>query len=284
MANTGISNLTLAQIASQDLQDYLSASAVVFPTIWNLTDRVKQGAGSVGIPRVTGGNAGDWVSDGSEVADGGMAIAADVLSLNQFKQYSGYIYDKERAQSTANLDDYFYEIAPSKLGDLIEKHIISELEKASAANPDNIFQLTGAGNILPTVADIFTMAQKMDEQNLPKMDRFAGMTTAGYYALIQQDAIINGSKSLSADALVNGAFAKVAGITLLYSTNFTADKMIGWHKTAVAFAFGKDGQVQDEKERQASKFRDFLCMKAFYGSKVLDSGKRCVLGNATGAA
>lgn len=284
MANTGVTTLSLAQVLSDELQMYLSASAILFPTVWNLSDKVQAGATTVAIPRVTGGNAGDWVDNGSDVADAGMAIATDIMALDQFKQYSSYIYDTERAKSSADLNDYFYEIAPSKLGDLIELYIYSELKKASASNPDNIFQLTGTGNLVPAVADIFTIAQLLDKANAPKMDRFAAMGVAAYYALIQTDAIINGSKSLSAEALVNGAFSKVAGVTLIYSTNITVGEVVGYQKTAVAFAFGNDGQVMAPPvERQESKFRDFLTLKAQYGCKVLDSGKRCVLGNATGA-
>lgn len=285
MANTGISNLSLAQILTNDLQEYLAAQSVIFPTIWDLSDRVAPGAVSVGVPRVTGGSAGNWVSDGSDVADAGMAVAVDTLLLNQFKQYSNYIYDSERQITAADLNDYFYTIAPTKIGDLIEQAIYAQLKLASSTTPDNIRQLTGASNLVPTVADVFTGALVLDELNVPKADRFAVMPPAGYHALIKDDAVINGSKSLSNEALVNGAFSKVAGIELRYTTNATAAEMIVYHKEAVAFAFANGGELMAPPvERQESKMRDFLTVKAVYGSKVLDAGKRTVLFNATGAA
>jgi hypothetical protein len=284
MANiTGVDNISLNQIMLQDLQEYLSANAIFLPTVWDLSDKVEAGAVSFDVPRISGGSTGDWPTAGAKATTGGVAIAVDQCLLDQFKQYSTYIEDADRAKTAANLDDYFYSVAPSKLGDLIEQFIYAELKKASASTPDNIFQLTGAGNLVPTVADLFTIAEKMDDLNIPKTDRYVAMGNAAYYALVQEDAIINGSKSLSNEALVNGAFSRVAGLTLLHGTNVTAGEVLGYHKEALAFAFANGNQVQAVESRNEDEFRDFRALKAIYGSKILDSGKRCVLGNSTGA-
>jgi len=280
---TGVTNISLSQIMLADVQDYLAAQAILLPSIWDLSSKVEPGAVSFDVPRITGGSAGDWPTAGDKATTGGVAIAVDQCLLDQFKQYSTYIYDADRAKTAANLDDYFFEIAPSKLGDLIEVFIYAELKKASAAAPDNIFQLTGASNLVPTVADIFTIAEMLDDLNVPKPDRKCAMGTAAYYALIQSDLIINGSKSLSNEALINGAFSRVAGMDLLYSTNVTVAEVIGYHKEALAFGFANGNSIQAVQSRNEDEFRDFRALKAIYGSKVLDAGKRCVLGNATGA-
>ena len=281
---TGVTNISLNQLMLADVQEYLAANAIILPTIWDKSSEVEPGAVSFDIPRITGGSAGDWPVSGASATTGGVAIAVDKCLLNQFKQYSTYIYDADRAKTSADLDDYFYQIAPSKLGDLIEAFLYAELKKASAATPDNIFQLTGASNLVPTVADIFTIAQMMDTLNIPKNDRYATMGVAAYYALIQTDAVINGSKSLSNEALINGTFSKVAGIMLTYGTNIDAGEVLGYHKEALTFAFANGNQVQAVKGRNEDEFRDFLALKAIYGSKVLDEGKRCILGNSAAEA
>ena len=266
-----------------ELQEYLSANAILLPTIWDFSDKVEAGAVSFDVPRVTGGDTAAWPTAGAKATTGGVTIDVDKCLINQYRQYSTYITDEDRSKTSADLDGYFFDIAPSKLGDEIEQFIYTEIKKASAATPDNIQQLSGASNLVPTVGDIFKLAELMDTANLPKSDRFAVMGPAAYYALIQNDAIINGSKSLSNEALVNGAFSKVAGITLLYSTNITAGEMVGYHRQALAFAFGNGNAVQAVQARNEDEFRDFRALKGLYGSKILDAGKRTFLFNATGA-
>jgi len=99
-------------------------------------------------------------------------------------------------------------------------------------------------------------------------------------ALMQYDAVQDASKSGGNSALVNGQFAMLAGFKLLMTNNAGANEMLCYHKSSLAFGMKKS--VTFEKERQASKERDFLSLKASYGRKVLDEGKRVVLFNATG--
>ena len=284
MAVTGVSTISMHQLMLTELQEYLGAETIFMNTIWDLSSTVEPGAVDFSIPRITGGSVASWPTGGAAATEGGVTVAVDKCDLDQYKQYSIYIEDAERAKTSMDLDDLFYEVAPSKIGDLIETFIYSELKKASATTPDNIFQLTGASNLVPLVADLFTIAQMMDTLNIPKADRFVAMGPAAYYSLIQNDAIINGSKSLSNEALINGAFSKVAGLTLLYGTNVTAGEVLAYQRKSLAFAFANGNAISTAESRLENEFRDFRAMKAIYGAKILDSGKRVILGNATGAA
>ncbi|MCK5882350.1 MAG: hypothetical protein KAG61_01570, partial [Bacteriovoracaceae bacterium] len=211
MAVTGVATISMHQLMLTELQDYLKAETIFMNTVWDLSANVEAGAVDFSIPRITGGSVAAWPTAGGAATEGGVTVAVDKCNLDQYKQYSIYIEDAERAKTSMDLDDLFYEIAPSKIGDLIETFIYTELKKASSATPDNIFQLTGASNLVPLVADIFTIAQMMDDLKMPKADRFVAMGNAAYYSLIQNDAVINGSKSLTNEALINGAFSKIAG-------------------------------------------------------------------------
>ena len=260
---------------------FLKNEAVLWGLVTNYSDRVVAGDVTVDIPKLSGGTAGDIPEDGSEVASAGMGIGVDSLALNQWKQFSEYIYDKARMSTRANLDAYFAEVAPSHLGDLVEAAVYAQVKSASAAAPDHIQQLSGTGNVIPTIGDLFTAAELLDDAKVPKTERYAVMSNACKYALMQDSNVLDASKSMSNEALVKGQFSEIAGIRLVATNNADADEMVVFHRSHCAFACGK--AISFEKERHASKFRDFLSLSTNYGAKVLDSGKRGVLFNATGA-
>ena len=111
-------------------------------------------------------------------------------------------------------------------------------------------------------------------------NRYLIVDAVGYEALMNIADIRDASKSGSTSALVKGQFAEISGFKLLWSNNADAGEMLCWHSTAMAFGMKK--AVTFEKERQASKERDYVSLKTSYGKKILDSGKRVVLFNATG--
>jgi len=279
--STAVASISLQDIFYDRVQSYLSNEAVLFKLVEDYSSRVVQGDVSVDIPKLSGGTAGDIPENGTEVASAGMGIAVDNLALDQWKQFSEYIYDIARGETRANLDGYFAEVAPSHLGDLVEAAVYAKIKAASAAAPDHIQQLTGTGNILPTLADIFKGAELLDDAKLPKTDRYCVVGNAFKYQLMQDSSIIDASKSMTNSALVKGEFSEIAGIKLIASNNVTAVEMAIFHRSHVGFAWGKN--VSFEKERQASKFRDFLSLSTNYGAATLDSGKRGILFNATGA-
>jgi len=279
--SAAIADISLNDIFYDRVQMYLKNDAVLWGLVQNYTDRVIQGDVTVDIPKLSGGTAGNVPEDGSEVASAGMGIGVDALALDQWKQFSEYIYDLARGKTRANLDGYFAEVAPSHLGDLVEAAVYAQLKSVSAAAPDHIQQLSGAGNILPTIGDIFTIAELLDDAKVPKTDRYVAVGNAFKYALMQDDNILDASKSMSNSALVKGEFSEIAGMKLVASNNVTAIEMVGFHRSHVAFAWGKS--ISFEKERHASKFRDFLSLSTNYGAAVLDGGQRGVLFNATGA-
>lgn len=63
---------------------------------------------------------------------------------------------------------------------------------------------------------LFAAAQKMDENNLPDMDRYCVLAPAEYYKLVQTTDVINRDWG-GAGAYADGTVLKVAGITILKS-------------------------------------------------------------------
>lgn len=277
-----VAPVSLDEILFNDVQQVLSQNSVLLPTITDYTNKGKAGSSNqFEIPRLSGMTVTDRLESGAEHAGNTLGIQVDVVPFDQNKIVPEYIYDLARERTELDLDDAFMELAPVRMSDNIEQAIWSELVNASAAAPDHIRQLTGAGNLVATIADLFLAARLLNEANVPFADRYAVMGAELHEALMQYDAVQDASKSGGNSALVNGQFAMLAGFKLLMTNNAGANEMLCYHSTSLAFALKKS--VTFEKERQASKERDFLSLKASYGRKVLDAGKRVVLFNSTGA-
>lgn len=281
MNEAGVDVVSEEEILFDDVQTVLKNTSVMLPAVTDYTSKIKPKAKSFDIPRLSGGAATDLLDNGNEYNDGDMAIAVDTCLLNIDKIVPQYIYDKARDNTELDLNASFLELAPATLADLIETAIYSELKLASATAPDHIIQLSGAGNTVPLLEDFFTAAQILDESKVPPEDRFLVMTPAMYYNVMQIAEIIDASKNGDKSSMVKGQFAEIAGFKLLKTNNATADEMLCWHKSALAFGMKKE--VTFEVERHASKSRDFLGLRAAYGRKILDEGKRVVLFNSTGA-
>lgn len=280
MDTAGVSAVSEQEILFNDVQDVLKNTSVLLPNITDYTAKVNPGAKGFDVPRLSGGSATDRLENGTEHADGDMAIVVDAVTFDQNKIVPQYIYDLARDRTELNLDASFLELAPTSLADLIEQAIYAELKKASAAAPDHIIQMSGASNLVPTLADFFSAASLLDVAKVPMNDRFIVMDPIMYASVMQIAEIVDASKNGTQSSVINGQFAEIAGFKLLKSNNATTSEILCWHKAALAF--GMKRAVEFEKERQASKERDFLGLKSSYGSKILDEGKRVVLLNATG--
>ncbi|MDH3324130.1 MAG: phage capsid protein [Candidatus Peregrinibacteria bacterium] len=277
----GVAPVSNNQILFNDLQEVLKNSSVLKPLITDYTSKIEVGDISFDIPRLSGGSATNRKDDGTAHADGDMTIAIDKVLLNQHKIVPQYIYDLARQSTKTDLDMAFLELAPSSLADLIEQAIYAQIKLASAAAPDHIIQFSGAGNLVPTIADFYSAAQVLDEAKVPVSDRYCAMTPLMYNSVIQLAEIQAASNYMSNEAVVKGQFSEIAGFKLVKTNNATAGEIVFWHKTAVGFGMAKS--VEFEKQREAKYERDFLSLKTSYGMKVLDLGKRSVLFNATGA-
>jgi hypothetical protein len=276
----GVAAVSEQEILFNEVQEVLKNNAVFLPNIMDYTMKVGPKAKGFDIPRLSGGAAVDRKEDGTEHSDGDMAIAVDTCTFDQNKIVPQYIYDLARMRTELDLDEAFLELAPTSLADLIEQAIYAQLKLASTSAPDHLLQLSGAGNIVPTLADFFTAAQVLDEAKVPVTDRYISMDPLMYHSVMQISEVLDASKSGTQSSIIQGQFSEIAGFKLLKTNNNTANEMLCWHKSALAF--GLKREVAFEKERQASKERDFLALKASYGSKVLDGGVRCVLFNSTG--
>lgn len=277
---TGVSTIALAAIATQDVQDQLSDEAVLIHTVLDLSREAGPGKKSVAIPRISGLTEQAVTDDGSESADGGMTFAVDTLPLTSKREVTAYIYDTA-IDSAVDLRSTFFRNAPGVFAEAVERNIYLELDGASATSPDHILQMSGAGNTVPTLADLRLANQLLDVQKVPQSDRYLAVTPAIKQAVLSFAEVQDTSKFGNSNSIQKGVIAEIAGFKVVMSNQVTANTMVAYHKSALAFAWQKS--MTAVSERQESKSREFLAIRGNYGQKVLALGKKCILFNATGS-
>lgn len=277
---SGVANIALADIASKDLQLQLADEAVLLPIVMDLSSQATAGKKSIGIPRVSGLTTAAMLEDGTEQDAGGMTISPDTLLLNNFRVCPEYIYDGSM-QSAVDIEAAFFQNAPSVFIEYVESVIYAELDGASASSPDHILQMSGASNIVPTIADIRLAAKLLDIQKAPQSDRYLVVTPNIKQAILSLSEVSDASKFGNSSAIQNGVIAEVCGFKVKVSNQVTADTCVAFHKSSLAFAAQKS--LTPVKERQESKNRTYIALKMFFGVKVLRAGKMSVLFNATGS-
>lgn len=277
---SGVADVSLAAIASQDVQKQLADEAVLVNSVMNLSDRVGPGMKSIAIPRVSGMAATAIPDDGSDSTSSGMTLAVDTLALTSKREVSDFIYDTA-LDSAVDLKDAFFASAPGVFVEDMEAKIYAELDGASASNPDHVLQMSGTSNLVPTIADIRLAAKLLDQQKLPQSDRYLVVTPAIKHAILAFSEVSPASAFGNADAIQNGYIGQLYGFKVLVSNQATANTMIAYHKSALAFAMQKD--ITPVMSRNEEKARELVGIRGHYGQKVLAAGKRCVLFNATGS-
>lgn len=277
---SGVADVSLAAIASQDVQNQLADQAVLVNSVLNLSDRVQPGMKSIAIPKVSGMAATAIPDDGSDATSSGMTLGVDTLSLTSKREVSDYIYDSS-LDSSVDLKDAFFANAPGVMVEDIESKIYAELDGASASNPDHILQMSGASNLVPTIADIRLAAKLLDQQKLPQNDRYLIVTPAIKHAILAFSEVSSASAFGNSDGIQKGQIGELYGFKILMSNQVTANTMIAYSKQALAFAFQKNITVVNSRNEE--KAREFVGLRAHYGQKVLGGGKYCILFNATGS-
>lgn len=276
----GVADVSLAAIASQDVQNQLADQAVLVNTVLNLSERVGPGMKSIAIPRVSGMAATAIPDSGSDSTASGMTLAVDTLPLTSKREVAEFIYDSS-LDSSVDLKESFFANAPGIMVEDIESKIYAELDGASASNPDHILQMSGASNLVPTIADIRLAAKLLDEQKVPQGDRYLVVTPNIKHAILAFSEVSDASKFGNAQAIQNGYIGELYGFKVIMSNQVTAATMVAYHRTALAFAFQK--QLTAVNTRNEEKAREFVAIRGHYGQKVLAAGKRCILFNATGS-
>ena len=76
-----------------------------------------------------------------------------------------------------------------------------------------------AADVTTLVGKIYTAAQKLDEKNVPRNDRFVFVTPAAYYGIVQNDKIVNRDFGGTNGIYSDGTVINVAGMQVVMTNN-----------------------------------------------------------------
>jgi hypothetical protein len=277
---TGVADVSLAAILSSEVQAQKADNAVLVGTIMDLSGRAGPGMKSIAIPKVSGMTSNAIPDDGSDSTSSGMTLGVDTLALTSKREVADYIYDTA-LDSAVDAKAAFFQSAPGVFVENMEATIYAELDGASASAPDHILQMSGAGNVVPTFADIRLAAKLLDIQKYPQSDRYLAVNPTIKHAIQAFTELTSAATWGNSDALQKGVVGEIYGFKIVMSNQVTSATCIAYHRSALAFAFQKD--VTPVQSRNEEKAREFVALRGHYGQKVLNAGKGCILFNATGS-
>ncbi len=162
---------------------------------------------------------------GNEITGGSVTHNERTISIENLLIAPVFIAKIDEAMSHYDVRSIYTKEMGRALANQMDKHVYQNLilnSRASAAAP----QAAGAAltdadfntNAASAAATIFSAAQALDEADVPAEDRYAAVSPAAYYNLIQGTTVINrdwgGSGSYS-----DGKVLKVAGINIIPTNN-----------------------------------------------------------------
>lgn len=278
--------MTEVTATAQDLvagivQEVLKQQSILLPTVTDYSAYAVNGAKSVSIPRRTQFAAADK-SENTDLTAQVLTFAADQILLSKHKAVYAKVEKIAGAQANVQVASEVITEMAAELALQIDKDIITELKLASAAAPDHKLDYANTPTDTLQAVDILEARRLLNVQNVPMMDRYLIISPDQEKAMLQIANFIEVDKyGADAVALKNGELGKIYGFTVLVHNALAAIDSLIYHKSAVGFA--RQLQPEFATQFQLASVSDEYLLHHLYGCKVLDSGKRQVYFNGTGA-
>ena len=259
-----IAHLSVDELLSAEVEAVLRKESIFTPTI-----RFRNAqAGRQSYDYVLGDDISvvNVLEDGSEPESTGLVPTLVNIAIDKHKQAAKFITDRARIQSDVNLEAEFMKNAPAKLAEEIEAdNVAAALAAVPVANELNI---AGASFVLE---DVITQDRRMNEAKLSKAGRYFMVSPQAYEDVLKIDGILDASKRGNNEAIENGFISKTMGFTFLLSNDLTGREAMIYHESA--FVYVQQLAATFERERQASKSRDYYSVKALYGQDAIHADR-----------
>lgn len=283
--SSGHTSATEATLISSIVQDQLLREAKLLPTVSDYSAMAKKGVKTIDLPRFGGqfsGPAAQNVDGATTVDFQAVAFAADSLNLNKHVNLPYRIPDRVSKQSGINLEAELAKSAGREMANYVDDQIIVELKLASASAPDHRIQLSGGTNDEITLADISEARRLLNVQNVPMPDRYLLVSPDQEKVMLNISNFIKANEYGAREGLLNGEIGRVYGMTVIVHNGLAATEAIAYHKSCCAVAMQQEVEFETQRAPVNLKATDYS-FSMLWGAKVLDSGKRQVLLNATGS-
>jgi hypothetical protein len=212
---------------------------------------------------IVGLNSAAYHTPGTMLVGTAVKHAEAVIKIDDKLVSNVFVADIDEAKNHFDVRSPYSAEMGNALAYTFDKNIAAMIAKAARTSTNFNTDLPGGTRIKIVAATkaaitgsqlaaaLFSAAQRMDENNLPEMDRYCVLAPAEYYKLVQTTDVINRDWG-GAGAYADGTVLKVAGITILksnqlpttnrssatgeqndYSADYTASVALAFNKQAV---------------------------------------------------
>ena len=269
-------------VTKQDLltgivQDELTRSAILAPTLRDLSSMVGPGMKSVSL-HDTGAFTAEAKTENTSLNKQILTFVNDTLNLDQHEAVLASIEDISQIQSMADVEGEVVSRSATAIVRAFDDYIYSKLKLASSAAPDHRIAYGNATTIAEV--DILEAKRLLSVSEVPEGDRFLLIPPTQEKAMLQISNFIQADRYGSSEALRNGELGRVFGFTVLVSTVAESDNLcVAYHKDSVAWAWQK--QVSLDSQKDLDNLSTKYAMSAIFGAKELAQGvKQVLIGSA----
>jgi hypothetical protein len=211
-----------------------------------------------------------------------MTFATDTINLNKHKAIYASIERAPEFQANVNAQAEAIQEMANELALQVDKDLIVQLKATSAAAPDHRILFANSPTNTIQQTDILEHRRLLNVQKVAMDNRYLIVPPDQEKALLLiSDFVRADSYAASVPALQNGELGRLYGFTVLMHTELVAAEFLTYHKSHVGYATQIDPQFDTDKDLK--NVADEMLLHMLYGTIVLDSGKRGVWSNATGA-
>ncbi len=225
---------------------------------------------TVKITSISRPTIGTYTKNSTVIAPETLTDAQSSLLINQSKYFAFEVDDIDARQS-ANGGALMAEAAVESaygLADAADQYVASLYTGAASGNQITTTQINDAAK---AVAGLISLAQKLDEANVPSQNRYVIVPPWYHSLLLGSDLFVRVDASGSAEALRNGTVGRAFGLDVIVSNNVinsTGDDWIVQAGSPGAISFAE--QITNvEAYRPESAFSDALKGLHVYGAKVI---------------
>jgi N4-gp56 family major capsid protein len=274
---------TRQSLVASIVQETLKQKSMLLGTISDYTSMLGAGAKELKIPR-RNQFAAATKAENTDLTAQELTFSSDTISLNIHKAIYAKLERIAGVQSNVAVQSEIIQEMANELALSVDKDIVAQLKLASAAAPDHrqLFANSPTNTIQQT--DILEARRLLNVQNVPMDGRYLVLPPDQEKSMLLISDFVRADAYGSSGGLVNGEIGRLYGFTVVMwnvSASLAANEFLAYHKGHVGFAQQLTPEFETQKELKSVS--DEFLLHHIYGTTVLDSGKRGVLFNSTGA-
>lgn len=279
MGVTEIVATSMDQVADL-VQETLKQKSILLPTVTDYSKFAIKGSKQVEVPRrdqLTAANK----AENTDLTLQQLTFAVDTITLNLHKAIAVELEDIARMQATPDVEAEIVQEMANELALQLDKDLIAQIEATSAAAPDHRINFANDPTDTIQQIDILDARKLLNDALVPLSERFLLIPTDQEKAMLLISDFVRADQYGSSLGLREGELGRIYGFTVMMHTSVTVLTTSFYHKTHVGYATQLNTRF--DRDRNVKNVADTFVMSWLYGTQVLDSGKRGVILNGSGA-